>query len=491
MRWIRCTHVCHAWREIALNSPTLWSDIDDAFPKWAEQMLARSKMADLKVNFKLSYDRMQWATRSTTQAVLANAFRIQDLSIQVEEGTHRAIFPYLPKSAPRLQSLNIRVNGWPTAPRSTSTLPKESFLQTERLKSLEISGCVLDWAHHLARKNTLTVLRLRDSPNISSIPADQFIDIFAQLGSLETLELASAFPIVEAPLDVHSRPRVRLQLLQELTLLCTPEQVDLFFRFVDVPPGIIVDITSEGHNNANFTGILASLSSILSPEVSSPRIQSLTFYYSTGLRMSAHSCLYQERSLAETFGAPDGQVFPTKLVFSLTLTLSPSNSVERDELWTSTFSSLPLSNTVEATVFSMDYLSCATMANTLGRLPHLTSLVLMANFCGLAEMLQETQPDPDEESPLSPPKLVFSQLRSLTMDEFSFLQSDGLPLDSFIESLIWRYEHGAEIERLNLQYCYGLCYEDVNLLREVVVDVIWDENEDGRPSFPPSLHSSP
>ncbi|KAF6751762.1 hypothetical protein DFP72DRAFT_765402, partial [Ephemerocybe angulata] len=68
--WIRVTHVCHRWREVALNYPRFWSELNAVPPRFMEFALARSGCAPILVHtweeipddilFKvLSQDRLQ------------------------------------------------------------------------------------------------------------------------------------------------------------------------------------------------------------------------------------------------------------------------------------------------------------------------------------------------------------------------------------------------------------------------------------------------
>lgn len=41
--WIIISHVCHLWREVALNSPRFWSTFAGAGAEFTGAMLARSK----------------------------------------------------------------------------------------------------------------------------------------------------------------------------------------------------------------------------------------------------------------------------------------------------------------------------------------------------------------------------------------------------------------------------------------------------------------
>ncbi|TBU36407.1 hypothetical protein BD309DRAFT_818304, partial [Dichomitus squalens] len=47
LQWIRTTHVCFAWREVALATPRSWSFISVTRRAAVEALLARSKRAPL------------------------------------------------------------------------------------------------------------------------------------------------------------------------------------------------------------------------------------------------------------------------------------------------------------------------------------------------------------------------------------------------------------------------------------------------------------
>ncbi|KAI0045658.1 hypothetical protein FA95DRAFT_1479596, partial [Auriscalpium vulgare] len=42
--WIRITHVCRRWRDVALDCSSLWWDVDLAYgPDWMEEIITRAK----------------------------------------------------------------------------------------------------------------------------------------------------------------------------------------------------------------------------------------------------------------------------------------------------------------------------------------------------------------------------------------------------------------------------------------------------------------
>ncbi|EKM54860.1 uncharacterized protein PHACADRAFT_259015 [Phanerochaete carnosa HHB-10118-sp] len=58
--WIRCTHVCRRWRELALSSPFLWRRIVPTSPEWTQELLSRSRQTPLLVNFNSSDFKSAW-----------------------------------------------------------------------------------------------------------------------------------------------------------------------------------------------------------------------------------------------------------------------------------------------------------------------------------------------------------------------------------------------------------------------------------------------
>ena len=47
--WTNFSQVSHHWRSLALSAPELWANIPLGHPRWAQEMLMRSKMAKLTI----------------------------------------------------------------------------------------------------------------------------------------------------------------------------------------------------------------------------------------------------------------------------------------------------------------------------------------------------------------------------------------------------------------------------------------------------------
>ncbi|TFK72272.1 hypothetical protein BDN72DRAFT_957435 [Pluteus cervinus] len=52
-QWVRATtHVCSQWRDLAINSPTLWTTITFPHPMWTSEVLKRSRLVPLTIVFE-------------------------------------------------------------------------------------------------------------------------------------------------------------------------------------------------------------------------------------------------------------------------------------------------------------------------------------------------------------------------------------------------------------------------------------------------------
>ena len=151
--WWNVSHVCHHWREVALNCPTLWTHISKLPHRWTEEFLDRSKTAPLKIRITVPYTTQvsRWVT--TVEKVMQHAERIQELSLDLPGIHGEEILSKLSSPAPRLRTLRIALGS------SLSEQPLVLFDgDTPALRTLEFSDCpVLPSSLKL---NGLTTLKL-------------------------------------------------------------------------------------------------------------------------------------------------------------------------------------------------------------------------------------------------------------------------------------------------------------------------------------------
>jgi len=143
--WVGVSHVCSQWRHIALECPRLWSHIRYSLcPRWAMEMLERSKMAPITVE-----DRAAWgscaasAGNNAVVAVLKQLARIEHLTLQVQEWPKLTeLFSSLSGAAPLLHTFQI------TSDDSLGMLPETIFSGpggAPQLRCLSLDGCSVHW----------------------------------------------------------------------------------------------------------------------------------------------------------------------------------------------------------------------------------------------------------------------------------------------------------------------------------------------------------
>ncbi|KAL0571715.1 hypothetical protein V5O48_010239, partial [Marasmius crinis-equi] len=103
------SQVCHDWRELALNTPTLWTKPDFRWPLWAQEMLRRSKEADLDITYRVESGAHNILSRPFEEAMLealSNASRITNISFNLWDTIgFEGILASLVQPAPLLHTL--------------------------------------------------------------------------------------------------------------------------------------------------------------------------------------------------------------------------------------------------------------------------------------------------------------------------------------------------------------------------------------------------
>ncbi|KAF9564268.1 hypothetical protein CPC08DRAFT_705445 [Agrocybe pediades] len=154
-------------------------------------------------------------------------------------------------------------------------------------------------------------------------------------------------------------------------------------------------------------------------------------------------------------------------MFVLKLTIFSASSSPRDALWINACAILPL--TWVRTVYwsCLPTISAETINSCFGTLQNLNCMLFRCTYPDFYKILRATLPSPEGTCP----KSVFPELRMITLNDFVLY---GEHLSNLIDLLIQRYEGGSEVQRLVLLNCLGVDDEEIDLLREVVVDVFWD-----------------
>ena len=136
--WTNFSQVSHHWRLSALSTPGLWTNIPLDYPRWAQEMLMRSKMAKLNIRSSLSFDTSKLETVETIRSCLYEMNHVGEIDICMIPGRIlKENSRDLPKSAPQLHILCIR--SFPLQSRSSGTafsIHEDFLYDTERLQSV-------------------------------------------------------------------------------------------------------------------------------------------------------------------------------------------------------------------------------------------------------------------------------------------------------------------------------------------------------------------
>jgi len=132
-------------------------------------------------------------------------------------------------------------------------------------------------------------------------------------------------------------------------------------------------------------------------------------------------------------------------------------------------------------ISTLDYIDSQTWVKTFGKLPLLERVCLESHapqshapHSFLEAMVYKT--DTAEKSKTSYHNISFPNLRYIHLEGVDFFpkSSMSLSVNMLLDCLMERCERNAEIQVLRLDDCYFIASDEVEKLKEIVVDVIWD-----------------
>ncbi|KAH8987723.1 hypothetical protein EDB86DRAFT_3245660 [Lactarius hatsudake] len=215
--WLRVAHVCHQWREIALNQPLFWSHVDFTIFSSAgtAEILSRAKTVPLQLEARVPYRLWGSARLSAFQKELQDhVSHVSHLALSAEPFQLRKILNGLASPAPTLKCLSlssVEYHGRTIDP--VAVLDTLFDGSTPRLSGLELCDCDISWNLLLLRGiKHLDIRTPYERPSLSV-----WLDALEQIPQLKTLILHLASPIAP-PGDSLSPDVYRAVTLPSLTL---------------------------------------------------------------------------------------------------------------------------------------------------------------------------------------------------------------------------------------------------------------------------------
>ena len=206
LSWLRVAHVCHQWREIALNQPLFWSHIDFAAfsPAAVAGILARAKEVPLNLEARVFTGYLNDARFSAFQKVLQDRVsQICQLGIATECSRLNRTLEGLVSPALTLEYLSLL--SLERHPRNGTeervVIPDTLFnCSTPQLSSIELWNCDISWKSPLL--DGLKHLEIRSPFEKPILPV--WLDALAEMPQLKTLILHFASPITPPGTSLQS-----------------------------------------------------------------------------------------------------------------------------------------------------------------------------------------------------------------------------------------------------------------------------------------------
>ena len=250
--WLGVAHVCHRWREIALDDPVFWSYID--FSKLtsagAAEILTRAKTKPLHLEARDSYrfwdnDARYRAFKTVLQAHASN---ICHRSITAQPSNLYRIFNGLASPAPTLEYLSLSQASEGMC--SKVCIPNTLFDgTTPRLSCLEIHNCIISWKSPLLKG--LKYLEIHSPrPHVRPCLTD-WLDALDEMPQLTRLILHWASP--HAPLFPFDIERtITLPSLTHLHISATVRECALALAHLALPALAKLCLTVASYDTTGY-----------------------------------------------------------------------------------------------------------------------------------------------------------------------------------------------------------------------------------------------
>ena len=457
--WTNFSRVSQYWRSLALSAPELWTNIPFIYPRWAEEMLTRSKMAKLTLRVDLEYQSALSRVLDPIKTCLSQITRLEEINISDASGSVlEKIFQDLPKSAPQLHTFHITS----PQPRHLSgpdfTIDEDFFTDTERLRCVHLVRCKINWDSRLLTSLTRLTLHhtLKDSSFI------QFLHALQRMPALTELDLESSIPYDSKP---SSYPLVDLPCLRVLRIMSGFDIVTTTLRHMTFPSTTALNLICHEtqFNRINFSSFLSVLDAkfLSSFVIRSLSLQDLDITMQTGLR-------FLVRSTTNVLFSPGG--------LDLVLTWANSNLQTYSKALIVAFNAMNLRTLIQLHLSTSYYIDSKTWLKTFGRLPLLERVYVKndAAYSFLETLCHKTKAA--DRSIAAYRSVSFPKLRYICMNGTRF---ESISVDELMDILMERYERKAEIQALRLEDCHNIFKDDIEKLCEIVVDVDWDGLEQG------------
>ena len=465
LAWLRVTHVCHQWREIALNSPLFWSHINftNITLAGATEMLARAKKVPLHLEAYITiYNRDHARFNTFKKELQSRVNNICHLYMSADYVFLHGTLKRLASPAPTLEYLSLSTNARYLGSPSQTTIPDTLFGGTApRLFSLKLNWCNISWKSPLL-KGLRSLEILVPSSDVRPSLTD-WLDALDRMPQLKNLVLESASPIAPTfPFDI--KRTVTLPFLTDLKISSSAEDCALSLSHLVLP--VLTELRIQAKSVLpGGSDVLTLLPHVArhshGPQDTQPlqnafirgvrSIRCIEIFAYPGTKVPFHDVAFLETALSS---AP-------RVALYVTCRFTP----EITEIIQAAMIVLPLDNLLKLTALDQP-VDEAFWYTHAPRWP-LLECVELEPFAahGFREMI--LQDNGGHENPLLP------SLTNLILSGVTLSAPRTLRLR---DALMKRVDQGVPLETLDLTWCYApSCADDivaVELLNEIVANVL-------------------
>ncbi|ETW84720.1 hypothetical protein HETIRDRAFT_314475 [Heterobasidion irregulare TC 32-1] len=254
--WIRVTHVCNQWRQVALDHPALWANVSlEIGSRWSEEMIQRAKLAPLIIQSN------EVVSETVVGILHSHLARTAELHLFGCKRDLVHIAGTLTTSAPLMEKVVIF-----SLDERCVHLPVDLFgHHAPLLRSAFFHGCSIPWSSPLLRNLsyldiTLPPLQQSNMDVAPYLPShEEFFDLLANMHQLESLSIEEYFPryLPEATASSRMRhPVIKLPHLSALKLVGQWSDCALVLGSIEVPATSRIILDCRDLDSDRFNSML-------------------------------------------------------------------------------------------------------------------------------------------------------------------------------------------------------------------------------------------
>ncbi|TCD67484.1 hypothetical protein EIP91_012345 [Steccherinum ochraceum] len=483
-RWIWITHVCHHWREVALNTAQLWTEIYIESSQKADERIRASIERSNGAPLTIVYKNHTPGSLKLLRNLAPDIVHAASLTLHIPTSTMMEdVAISFPSHAPFLRHLEIEdTYSWGTGSSHSHPIFFKKC-SAPILQDLTARYIQLDWSSGTLPRS-LTRLHVNNSRTGTKVPVEEVVAGLAHLNNLECIDLCQVLqPTLPQNTSLQPSPiKVEVSHLRRLTVGASTSSCARLLAALEFPAAqmkLTLDVPSDVDVQpiAALARTLADRVEQLSPEMIALRIH-------TGVSGTLEICKGSRATNELQSGETNPQLDDARPYIRITQTATHSglhtvtNTSQVLEHFIHFLTRMPLATVTIASLRTV--LSTSTTAfQVLSVIPNTSTLVIHPKATSLqpvqlddvAEVLSCTT---DADSPI----FYLPRLRHLVLHdvEFGDVESvgDAMNVAGMIEAVKARKEAESAIERITIRRCTNMDEEEVIRLHEFVGVVDWD-----------------